>query len=111
MSNQAAFRLFADQSLESGTYAVSATVAVNRSSGFFAVSGTLSGTNPNIKIEYLTGSGSDFVQAGTPIVSSCSATPFQFQFYPTLAESLKIKVTNQGESSVNISLTLRFSEA
>lgn len=110
MSNQAAFNLLSNQSISPASHVVSEAIPVNRSSGYFAVSGTLSGTSPAVTIEYLTGNGSNFVAAGNPIVSSLSTSPFHIQFYPALAESLKIKVTNQSESPVNVSLTLRFTE-
>ena len=111
MSKQAAFTLFSNQTIAAGANVVSEPVSLQKASGYFSVNGTITGSDPNLNIEYLSGNGSNFVLSDSIIAASNSTTPFSIQFYPELSESIKIKVTNQSESEASVSLTLRFTEA
>jgi|GEM_PF-2154167 len=110
MSKQAKFKLFSNVTIEPGANIVSQMVPVEYSTGYFAVNGAIQGTNPNLKLEYLTGDGTDFVPGGTPIKDSLRDTPFGIQFYPEFGEFIKIKATNNSASLVSITLSLIFSE-
>lgn len=110
MSRQAKFKLFGDKLVSASQSITSEKIPVQYCSGYFALSGSLSGSNPEVKIEYLKGNGDTFIIDDTPISDNCSNSPFSIQFFPQLCESVQIKFTNISSSDVNVTAALVFSE-
>jgi len=109
MTRIATFSLFNNQTVPAGTSVVSNAVLLDRCSGFLALNGTLSETDPDITIEYLTGAGSNIVLKSI-VASDLSDTEFHIQIYPDLGESIKIKVTNNSAVDCVLNLSLLFTE-
>lgn len=110
MVRQARYNLFNAQTVAAGAHVTSAHVPISHSSGYFAVNGTMSGADPDIQIEYLTGDGNNFVIGGIPIVTGQTSSPIHIQFSPEVSEYLKIKVTNNSASEIVLTLNLIFTE-
>lgn len=111
MAHQAAYTVLSNRDIAAGATAISNAIPIGLSSGYFSVSGTLTGTDVAVTLEYLSGDGDRFVAGDMAIAQTLTSSPFHIQFYPKLAESLKIKVTNNSASPVTVSLTVRFTEA
>ena len=110
MVRQARCNLFSNESIAPTASVTSASISIEKSTGFFAITGTMSGTSPDIQIEYLVGDGTNFVAGSAPIVTGQTSSPIHVQFSPDLSEYLQIKVTNNAASSVTLSLQLIFTE-
>jgi len=110
MVRQAKFKLFTDSLVTPSQPITSEKISLENCTGYFGLSGSMSGDGAQVKIEYLKGNGDTFVLNDTPVSQNLTQSPFSIQFFPELCESIKIKITNLTESDINISAALLFSE-
>ena len=110
MARQAKFKLFSDVSILPSQSITSEKIPLEYCTGYFSLSGTITGSDPQVKIEYLKGNGDTFVLNNVPIVQNCSEAPFSIQFFPEFCESIKIKFSNLSSSEISLTSDLLFSE-
>ena len=110
MGRQAKFKLFADSLITASQSITSEKISLENCSGYFCLSGSITGADTQIKIEYLKGNGDTFILNDNPVSQNLTQSPFSIQFFPELCESIKIKISNLSDSDINLTASLLFSE-